>query len=184
MDFSLSRNWWVLLLRGVVAILFGVAAFLWPGPTLYVLVLLFGAYALLDGLFALFAAMSGHFSGDNLWALLLEGIIGIGVGIVTFAWPGVTGLALLYLIAFWAITTGVFEIVAAFRLPRHIGGGWLLALSGLLSVLFGVLLVIAPGEGALAVIWLIAAYAISFGILLVALSLQLAAHRAPRTRAF
>src|SRR5438270_3084601 len=117
MDFSLSRNWWVLLLRGVVAILFGVAAFLWPGPALYVMILLFGAYALLDGLFALFAALSGQVSGDNLWALLLEGAIGVAVGICTFAWPAVTWLALAYLIAFWAIATGVFEIVAAFRIP-------------------------------------------------------------------
>jgi uncharacterized membrane protein HdeD (DUF308 family) len=169
----LARNWWALALRGLAAVLFGIMAFAWPGMTLGVLVLLYGAYALVDGVLAIIAAVAGRTSGMPWWALLLEGVLGITVGILTFAWPGITALVLLYLIAAWAVATGVFEVVAAIRLRREIRGEWLLALSGIISVLFGIALVINPVGGALAVVWLIGAYAIAFGVLLIALGFRL-----------
>ncbi|HEX3450653.1 MAG TPA: DUF308 domain-containing protein, partial [Isosphaeraceae bacterium] len=149
----LARNWWALALRGLVAVLFGIAAFAMPGITLTALVLLYGAFALVDGVFAVAAALFGRRHGMPWWAMLVEGLFGIAIGILTFAWPGITALALLYLIAAWAVITGVFEIAAAIRLRQEIQGEWLLALSGALSVLFGVVLVLYPGAGALAVVW-------------------------------
>lgn len=169
----LSRNWWTLALRGLFAVLFGIMAFAWPGITLGALVLLYGAYAFADGVLAIAAALVGRTVGVPWWALLIEGLAGIGVGIITLLWPGITALVLLYLIAFWAVVTGVFEIVAAIRLRKEIRGEWLLALSGVLSVLFGVALIVSPGTGALAVVWLIGAYAIVFGVLMIALALRL-----------
>jgi uncharacterized membrane protein HdeD (DUF308 family) len=171
----LARNWWTLVLRGLLAVLFGIAAFAWPGITLAALVLLYGAYAFVDGCFALAAALVGRTDTDGVpwWALLLEGVAGIAVGVMTVFWPGITALALLYLIAAWAVVTGVFEIAAAIRLRREIRGEWLLALSGILSVLFGLILVVNPGAGALAVVWLIGAYAITFGVLLMVLGFRL-----------
>jgi uncharacterized membrane protein HdeD (DUF308 family) len=170
---AMARNWWMLALRGIFAIIFGVAAFVWPGPTVTVLVLLFGAYSLVDGIFAVVAGVSAYGERERWWALVLEGLAGIGIGIITFLYPSVTALALLYFIAAWAIITGVFEVVAAIRLRREIAGEWLLALSGVASVLFGVLLLVLPGPGALALIWLIGSYAIVFGVLLLVLAFRL-----------
>jgi uncharacterized membrane protein HdeD (DUF308 family) len=169
----LARNWWALVLRGLFAMLFGIMALAWPGITLGALVLLYGAYALADGVFAIAAVMAGRTGGRPWWSLLVEGLVGIAVGIMTFAWPGITALVLLYLIAAWAFVTGIFEIVAAIRLREEIRGEWLLALSGILSILFGLALVVYPGAGALAVVWLIGAYAIAFGALLIALGFRL-----------
>jgi uncharacterized membrane protein HdeD (DUF308 family) len=169
----LARNWWALVLRGLFAVLFGLAAFFWPGITLAALVLLFGAYALADGIFAIVAAITGADRRTRWWALLLEGIAGILAATATVFWPGLTALALLYLIAAWAIVTGIFEIVAAVRLRREIEGEWLLGLSGLASVLFGLYVAAFPGPGALAVVWIIGAYALFAGILLIALGLRL-----------
>jgi uncharacterized membrane protein HdeD (DUF308 family) len=166
-----SRHWWAFALRGVAAILFGLLAFILPGATLIVLVWLWGAYALVDGVLALLSAFrTDH---DHRWGLLLEGIVGVGVGIVAFAWPDLTAVALLYIIAAWALLTGVLELVAAVRLRRVIQNEWWLVLSGIVSVLFGLVLIAAPGAGALAVVWLIGAYAIVFGILLVGLAMRL-----------
>jgi uncharacterized membrane protein HdeD (DUF308 family) len=169
----LVRNWWALALRGLLAVLFGILAIAWPGIALGALVLLFGAYALVDGVLSIAAAVVGRTSGMPWWALLLEGVLGIATGIVTFAWPGITGIVLLYLIAAWAIFTGILEIVAAIQLRKEIQGEWLLALSGVLSVVFGLLLVARPGAGAVAVAWLIGAYAIVFGVLLMTLGFRL-----------
>lgn len=169
----LARNWWALVLRGLFAVLFGIMALAWPGITLGALVLLYGAYALADGVFAIAAVMAGRTGGRPWWSLLVEGLVGIAVGIMTFAWPGITALVLLYLIAAWAFVTGIFEIVAAIRLREEIRGEWLLALSGILSVLFGLALVIWPGAGAVALVWVIGAYAIAFGALLIALGFRL-----------
>jgi uncharacterized membrane protein HdeD (DUF308 family) len=175
MHILLARNWWTLALRGLVAVLFGVAAFAWPGLTLVALTLLFGVYALIDGAFALAAAIVGRPPGLLWWALLAEGLLGIGTGIVTLLWPGLTALALLYLIAAWAVATGAFEIAAAVRLRKEIEGEWLLALGGILSVGLGLALALKPGAGALALIWLIGAYALLFGILLLILAFRLRA---------
>ena len=168
---QLSRNWWLLALRGVAAILFGILAMVWPGVTLTFLVLLFGAYALADGLLAVVAALTNN-AGERRWWVLLEGLVGIAVAVLTFLWPGATAFSLLYLIAAWAILTGVLEILAAIELRREISNEWFLILSGIASVILGVLLVLFPGAGALSVIWLIAAYAVVFGVLLVVLSLR------------
>src|SRR5262245_11033394 len=168
----LLRNWWVLLLRGLAAIVFGVLTWWMPGISLAVLVLLFGAYALADGILAVWMAIASRSKNEQWWVMLLWGLVGIGVGIVTFLAPGVTALALLFYIAIWAIATGVLQIVAAIRLRKEIEGEWMLILAGLVSVVFGLLLVVQPGAGALAVLWLIAAYAIVFGVLLVILALK------------
>src|SRR5579864_3237021 len=171
---TLAKNWWALALRGLVAVLFGLLTFFLPGITLITLVLLFGVYALVDGVFnviAFFRVASHH------WALLIEGIIGIIAGVLTFAWPGITAIVLLYLIAFWAIFTGVFEIIAGIRLRKAIANEWLLIVMGVLSLLFGVLILFAPGAGALAIILWIGAYALVFGVFLLALAFRLRGHR-------
>jgi uncharacterized membrane protein HdeD (DUF308 family) len=168
----LSRNWWMVLLRGLGAIVFGILAWLLPGISLAVLVLLFGAFVLVDGILGVWLAIDGRKEYEDWWVLLLWGVLGIGVGVLTFMSPGVTELALLFFIAAWAIATGVLEIVAAMRLRREIKGEWLLILGGLLSIMFGGLLMSQPGTGALALIWLIGAYAIIFGIVLVILAFK------------
>lgn len=177
MSATLARNWWTVALRGLVAVLFGIAAFVWPGLTLLALVWLFGIYALVDGVFTLVSAVTNRSENDRWWLLLVEGIVGIAAGIIAIAWPGITAFALLYLIAAWAIVTGVLEIIAAIRLRQEIEGEWVLALSGLLSLVFGILLVIWPGAGVLAMIWLIAAYAIVFGVFLIILGFRLRSWR-------
>src|SRR5262245_37495819 len=168
----LFRNWWVLLLRGIAAIVFGVLTWWMPGISLAVLVLISRAYARADGIPAVWMALASRSKNEQWWVMLLWGLVGIGVGILTFVAPGLTALALLFYIALWAISTGVLEIVAAIRLRKEIQGEWVLILAGLCSVVFGVLLVARPGVGALAVLWLIAAYAIVFGVLLVILALK------------
>ncbi len=173
---ELSRNWWALVLRGICGILFGLGAYAWPGLTLGVLVLFYGAYALVDGVFAVIAAVKGRTQGLPWWALLLEGLLGIVVGIITFVAPGITLVALLWVIGIWAIITGIFEIAAAVRLRKEMEGEWVLALSGVVSIIFGLIAFFRPGAGLLAVAWLIGTYAIIFGILLLALGMKLRSH--------
>jgi uncharacterized membrane protein HdeD (DUF308 family) len=170
MDFGLARNWWLLALRGVLAIAFGILAFFWPAMLLLAVVYIFAAYALLDGIFAVVAAISGHREIGQWWALWLEGFIGIAAGLLAFLWPGITELLLIFLIAYWSIATGIFEIVAAIRLRRHIRGEFALILGGILSILFGLALLFWPVAGLLAVAWLIGAYGIIFGVLMLALA--------------
>jgi uncharacterized membrane protein HdeD (DUF308 family) len=170
----LVGNWWAFVLRGIVAILFGLIAFALPGMALLTLVFLFGFYALMDGVLALIAAFRRtHRDQQPWWALLIHGIVGIIAGLIAFLMPGITALALLYLIAAWAVVTGVLQIVAAIRLRKQITGEWLLALSGALSIVFGVLLFLFPGPGALAVVIWIGAYAIVMGILMITLGVRL-----------
>ena len=169
----LARNWWVPLVRGIAAILFGIAAFAWPGLTVAVLVLLFGAYALVDGVFGVIDSIRYRDRIANWGLWLLEGVLGIAVGAMTLLLPGVSALVLLMLVAAWAIVGGVLRIVAAIQLRKRIEGEWLLGLGGALSILFGVLLVALPGAGILSLVWLIAAWAIVFGIVLTALALRL-----------
>ncbi len=171
---QLARHWWVIGLRGLAAILFGVLAFVWPGMTLAVLVLLFGAYALVDGVLTLLAAFRGGV--QHRIVMLVEGVVSVLAGLAAFVWPGLTALVLLYIIAFWAIVTGVLEIVAAIRVRRAISNELGLVIGGVLSVVFGVVLLIAPGAGALAVIFLIGAYAVVFGIALLGLAWRLREH--------
>jgi uncharacterized membrane protein HdeD (DUF308 family) len=173
---SLARNWWLLLLRGVVSVAFGILAFVWPGLTLFALVLLYGAYALVDGVVAIAAAIKGRRRAPTGW-LVLVGVLGIAAGIVTFVWPAITAIALLVLIGVWSILHGVLEVVGAIRLRREIRGEGLLILGGILSIAFGAIILLQPGAGALAVVWLIGAYAVVFGLLFIALSLRLRRHR-------
>jgi uncharacterized membrane protein HdeD (DUF308 family) len=169
----LASNWWTLTIRGIVAILFGILTFLWPAVTLTVLALLFGAYALVDGIFAIVAAIRGGRGEERWWMLLIEGIVGLGAAAVTFLWPGITVLALVLVIAAWAVVTGILEFVAAIRLRKYISGEWLLALAGIASVIFGILLMLWPVTGAIVVAWWIGAYALAFGVIMVALSFRL-----------
>jgi uncharacterized membrane protein HdeD (DUF308 family) len=169
----LSRNWGWVVLRGFVAILFGVLTLFRPGITLAALVLLFGAYALADGLFAIAWAVVNH-RGEPRWpALVIVGLVGITAGLVTLFRPDITGTALLIVIAAWAIAAGVATVAAAFKLRREITGEWRLILAGLLAVALGVILLAAPGVGALAMALWIGVYAIGTGVLLVALGFTL-----------
>jgi uncharacterized membrane protein HdeD (DUF308 family) len=178
---SLSRNWWAVSLRGLAGILFGIITLLAPGISLAALVLLFGAYAFADGVLTIITAIRRR-GADRWWLLLLNGLVGIAAGILTLLWPGITALALLYVIAAWALVTGVLEIAAAIRLRKAITGEWLLALSGVLSIALGVMLVLWPGAGALAIVIWIGAYALVFGVLLLALGLRLRGLGSPRAR--
>jgi uncharacterized membrane protein HdeD (DUF308 family) len=159
-----THNWWTFAVRGVVAVIFGVLALIWPGQALQALVLVFGAYAFVDGIFAIFAGIASYRYFDRWWAVLLEGVAGVVIGLLTFFWPNITALVLLYFIAAWALITGIFEIVAAIQLRRVITGEWMLILGGLLSIVFGVLLFVFPVAGAVSVIWVIGIYAVVFGI--------------------
>ncbi|MFC5824341.1 HdeD family acid-resistance protein [Nonomuraea insulae] len=167
---EISRSWWLLLIRGLAAIVFGILALIWPGITLLVLVIFFGVYALISGLFELFAGFR-HGERPRAW-LIISGIIGILAGIVAFLWPGITSLALLYLVAFWAIFTGVSEIVAGVHLRKVIDNEWMFIVGGILSVIFGVLLLVWPGAGMLSLVWLIGVFAILYGIAMIALSFR------------
>ena len=168
-----TSSWWALVLRGLAAIAFGVLAFVWPQITLTALVFLWGAYALVDGAFAIAAGVKSHGDNKRWWVLLLEGILGVAAGLVAFLVPGITALALLVLIAAWAMVTGAFEIAAAIQLRKYIKGEWLLALAGIASVLFALALLFNPAAGALALVWLIGAYSIVFGVLLIILGVRL-----------
>ncbi|HZN45229.1 MAG TPA: HdeD family acid-resistance protein [Nitrospiraceae bacterium] len=170
---QLAKNWGWIALRGAAAVIFGVLAFAWPGVTLVVLALFFGAYAFLDGIFALIAAYKGREGRKAVWSLVLVGVLGLAAGVATFLWPEMTALALLMFIAVWALLIGIFQIAAAIRLRKEIENEWLLGFSGALSVLFGVLMIASPGAGALAVVWIIAGYSIVFGLLLIALGFRL-----------
>jgi uncharacterized membrane protein HdeD (DUF308 family) len=177
----MARNWWVLLIRGILAIAFGVLAFIWPAGVLGTLVLLFGAYALLDGVASIIIGLTGGGSQDSRLWLILGGVFGVLVGVLTFVWPNITELALIYFIAAWAIITGVFSVVAAVQLRKEIENEWLLGIAGALSVLAGLYMAAFPGAGALALVWLIGAYAIVFGLLLIGLALRLRNMSTPDT---
>jgi len=188
MVIALASRWWTLAARGIAAILFGILTFISPGLSLFALVILFGAWAFADGVFNLVMALRTR-KGERWGWLVLEGVTSIIVGILTFFWPGITALSLLFLIAAWSVVTGIAEVVAAIRLRKLIRGEWLLGLSGVLSIVFGLLLFAFPGAGALAVIFWIGAYSIVFGSLLVALAFRLRAwardtsHHVPPDRA-
>jgi uncharacterized membrane protein HdeD (DUF308 family) len=166
----LSRSWWVLLVRGLIAIAIGVVAWFRPGLSLAALVLLFGAYMLADGILGVWTAITGRKEHEDWGLVLLWGLIGVGVGIMTLVAPGLTAIALLFYVAAWAIATGVLEIVAAIRLRKEMRNEWLLIVGGIVSVALGVLLMARPGAGVITLVWLIGSYAVIFGLLLVILS--------------
>lgn len=168
----LSRYWGMTLLRGVLWILFGIVVFMMPGISLLTLTLMFGWFALLDGVANIVSAVGGRRGNEHWWLLLLGGLAGVGIGLLTFSFPGITALILLFYVAVWAISTGLLEIVAAIRLRREIEGEFWLILSGVVSIAFGVFLVARPGQGALSVLWLIAGYAILFGLIQVVLAFE------------
>lgn len=171
---TLTQNWWLVVLRGALSIFFGIAAFVWPGPTLAALVIVFGAYALVDGVFALAAGIAGSAASGGLrWFLVLGGLAGITIGVVTFFYPGITAFSLLYLIGAWAIITGIFEVIAAIQLRQEISNEWSFIFGGTLSVIFGVLVFIYPQASALSILWLIGIYAVIYGVAIVALGFRI-----------
>ena len=167
-------DWRAYVARGVVALLFGIATLIWPDITLWVLVLLFGIYVLMDGIMVLWAVITHApgTQGQRGW-LIFHGIVGVGAGLITLVWPDITALALLFLIAAWAALSGILQIAMAIRLRQDLDNEWLLVLSGGLAIAFALLLVITPGAGALVITWLIAWFAILYGIVLLLLALRL-----------
>lgn len=174
----LARNWWALLIRGIAAVIFGILAFLWPAPTLFAIGILFGAYAFVDGIFAIVAAVRAAQAHERWWPFVLEGIVGLAIAAITFYDVRITLLALYLTIAAWAFVTGILEIAAAIQLRKAIANEWLLIVAGLSSILFGVLMIWRPLAATLAIIWIIAAYAVVFGILMIALAFRLRSHGA------
>ena len=170
-------NWWALALRGVVAVLFAIIAFFWPGITATALILLFGAYAFVDGVFALIAGLRAARRHGRSASLLLEGALNILIGLIIFIWPGESLIALVYLIAIWAIITGIALIAAGIALIRH-SGEWLLVPGGLLSILLGVILLFQPSAGVVALSWLFGFYALLFGIVLLSVAFRIRYHPA------
>jgi uncharacterized membrane protein HdeD (DUF308 family) len=180
MEVHIVGDWRGIALRGVVAVLFGVVTLVWPGLTVTALVLLFGAFALVGGLFTIAAVITQPAgTRGRRGVMLFDGIVSVIIGIVTVAWPNITALALLYLIAAWAFLTGVIEVTAAVRLRAVLRHEWLLGLAGLASIVFAALLVITPGAGALVITWLIGWYALFLGALLLALAWQIHRLQAP-----
>jgi uncharacterized membrane protein HdeD (DUF308 family) len=170
---SLTRNWWLVVLRGVLAILFGLTAIFWPGLTFLVLILMFGIYAMADGVFAMLTGVVSSKYSPRWWVFLLEGVISFAAGLIAIVRPGLAAFALIAVIAAWAILTGILEIAAAIRLRREITNEWMLAFAGFVSIVLGVLLFFQPAAGGLVITLMIGAYALIFGIVLVILGLRL-----------
>jgi len=171
----LVGNWWVLALRGALAILFALVAFFLPGVTATALVLVFGAYAFVDGIFALIAGLRAARHHGRSAPLLIEGVLNLLIGVLVFLWPVAALVALVYVIAIWAVVTGVVLIVAGIALIRH-SGEWLLILGGVISVLLGIVLFFAPGAGIVAISWWLGIYALLFGIALLAAAFRIRHH--------
>jgi uncharacterized membrane protein HdeD (DUF308 family) len=169
----LTQKWWAVALRGILAIVFGIVALAFPGAMLVSLAVVFGAYALVNGVLAIVAAF-GSRGRDAVW-YVLDGILGIAVGIATFFFPGITAQALVFLIGVWAILTGIFEVVAGFELP--VKRDWLLVIAGIASIIFGVLVFAYPASGALAIVWLIGIYALAFGVTMLVFGIRLRSMR-------
>ena len=171
----LERNWWFLLIRGIAAIIFGIAAFAWPGMSIALLVMVFGAYVLVDGVMGVIDSIRYRDRLSNWWLWLLEGVLGVAVGLLTLLMPGVTAYLLVIFIAAWSIIGGILRIVAAINLRKEIEIEWFLALGGAVSVLFGVLLMVVPAAGSLSLGWLIGMWAVLLGALFVMLAFRLRA---------
>jgi len=171
-----AGSWWTIALRGVAAIVFGLIALFLPADALLALILVFSAFALVNGISTIIMAFRERNAYSRWWVLFLQGALSVVVGVIAFIWPGLTTFTLLYFIAFWAITSGVFEIIAAIEMRKVINNEWFLALSGVLSIIFGVLLIIYPSSGALALVWLIGSYSIVFGVMLLLVAFRLRSH--------
>jgi uncharacterized membrane protein HdeD (DUF308 family) len=169
----MARNWWMLAFRGFVAVLFGIAVFLSPSIVLATMVLLWGVYVLIDGVAAIFSGFRGRNENQHWWMVVVEGVLGVLAGIATFIWPEITALIVLYIIAAWAILTGVMELMAALQLRKVIQGEFWLALSGIGSIIYGIVLFLFPGAGILTLLWLVGIYSVAFGFVLIILSLRL-----------
>jgi uncharacterized membrane protein HdeD (DUF308 family) len=176
----LANNWWVVALRGALAIAFGITAFVLPGATMLALVLFFAAYSLVDGVFSIVLAARGARRGERWGLLLLNGLVGIAIGIVTMLWPGITVLAFVFMIGAWALVTGALMLAAAFNL-RISHGRWLLVFGAIVSLLYGVLLFVAPLIGALVLTWWVGAHAVVLGVTLLMLAFRLRKHRGEET---
>ncbi len=175
---TLRHAWWLVLLRGILAIVFGLMAWAWPKLTLFVLVAFWGAYALVDGAVALVAGLRMRAANGPLWSVIVVGLLGIGAGAAALLWPGMTALVMLMFIASWAIAIGAFQIITAVRLRREIENEWMMGVSGALSILLGILLIMNPNAGWVTLVWLIGGFSIAFGALLVMLALRLKRHAA------
>jgi uncharacterized membrane protein HdeD (DUF308 family) len=173
---TVSGNWWAVLLRGVAAVLFGLAALIWPGLTLAVLIVVYGVYAIVDGIFAIVVGIRAG-SDTRRWLLLAEGALGILAGLIVVFWPGVSAVVLLYIIAFWAIFGGLLRIFGAVLLRREIDNEWTMALGGALWVILGIVLFVVPGAGLLSLSWLIGIFALGAGITLIALAFRVRSQR-------
>ncbi|HEX7100429.1 MAG TPA: HdeD family acid-resistance protein [Acidimicrobiia bacterium] len=168
---AIVGDWWTFVLRGFLAVAFGLAALIWPEITLIALVAVFGAYVLVDGIVAVIFSLGGR--GNIRWWTALWGLISVGAGVAVFMWPEITAMALVYLIAAWAFLTGVLEITAAIVWRREMRNEWVLIVSGALSILVGLVLAVFPGEGAISLVWLIGAYAVVVGVLLIVVGFRL-----------
>lgn len=176
----LAKNWWLFLLRGLFGITFGLLAFLFPGPTMLSLVLLFSAYMLVDGVAGIISAVRAMRRKDEWGLLIIEGLLNIAVGVAAFIWPGLTVLAFVFMVAAWAIISGALMMTAGFRLKLD-HGRWWMVLGGLFSLLYGALLVAMPLIGAVVLTWWMGAYAMAFGVALVILSFKLRARQNEQT---
>ena len=164
--------WMAIAMRALAAILLGIIAITLPGPTLAAIVIIFGIYAIIDGILAITAALRGFRKKERWGAMLLQGLVGVVAGVIAVFWPGIGALALTYLVAAWALVTGAFEIAAAIRLRKAIKGEWLLLIAGLLSIVFAVLIALFPGVGALTLVWWLGAYALAYGVISLVLALR------------
>lgn len=174
---GVSGNWWALLFRGIVTVLFGLAALFWPGPTLFVLIVMYGAFALVDGAFAIVAGIRE--GGSSLrWLLIAEGVLGVLAGLIVLVWPGISALVMLYVVAFWSVFGGILRIIAAISLRREIDNEWTMVLSGALSIGLGVVLAVLPGVGLLSLVWLIGVFALGVGATLIVLAFRVRGQRA------
>lgn len=178
----LLRSWWMLALRGAIAIVFGLLAIMWPQLTLLLLVTLFGTYALLSGMVSVAGAVKNREHDEDWWLLLLLGLVSIGAGIVAFVHPALTALVLVLVIGMNALLTGVLDVAVAIRLRKHMQGEWFLILNGIVSIVFGTLVFIFPGAGALALLWMISFYALLTGLLLLTLAFRMRMHAATKTQ--
>ena len=182
MNNAVARNWWLVVLRGVLAILFGLTAFVWPDITWVVLVFMLGIYTSVDGLVAIGTGLSRAKESPRWWAFFLKGLINIGAAILALIWPQLVGLIMVFVIAGGVVLTGILEIIAAIRLRHEINNEWLLALGGIVSIALGIFLFLRPVAGGIAIIWTVAAYAVIFGVLLIALGFRLRSQNVPDSR--